>query len=210
MILLKSCTQYASKFGKLRSGHRTGKVQFSFQPKEGQCQRILKLYIVQLFSFRILVNQSYGFLVVMYGCESGTIKKTEHKRIMLLNCGDSWESLRLKGDQNNQSWRKSTLNMHWKDWCWSSNILATWCEEQTHWKRLNAGKDWRQNEKGAAEDEMFSYHQKLSGLEFEQTPEDNERQWSWCATFHGVSKSWTWLSDWITTKMIQEEGRGRN
>ena len=25
------CTQYASKFGKLRSGHRTGKGQFSFQ-----------------------------------------------------------------------------------------------------------------------------------------------------------------------------------
>ena len=31
MILLKCCTQYASKFGKLSSGHRTGKGQFSFQ-----------------------------------------------------------------------------------------------------------------------------------------------------------------------------------
>ena len=33
--------------------------------------------------------------------------------------------------------RKSVLNIHWKDWCWSwnSNPLATWCEEQTHWKR---------------------------------------------------------------------------
>ena len=30
-MLLKSCTQYASKFGKLSSGHRTGKGQFSFQ-----------------------------------------------------------------------------------------------------------------------------------------------------------------------------------
>ena len=28
---LKCCTQYASKFGKLSSGHRTGKSQFSFQ-----------------------------------------------------------------------------------------------------------------------------------------------------------------------------------
>ena len=27
--------------------------------------------------------------------------------------------------------------MHWKDWCWSwsSNTLATWCKELTHWKR---------------------------------------------------------------------------
>ena len=34
--------------------------------------------------------------------------------------------------------RKSVLNIHWKDWCWSwnSNILATWCEELTPWKRL--------------------------------------------------------------------------
>ena len=31
MMLWKSCTQYASKFGKLSSGHRTGKGQFSFQ-----------------------------------------------------------------------------------------------------------------------------------------------------------------------------------
>ena len=39
----KCCTQYASKFGKLSSGHRTGKGQFSFQSKERQCQRMLKL-----------------------------------------------------------------------------------------------------------------------------------------------------------------------
>ena len=30
MMLLKWCTQYVSKFGKLSSGHRTGKGQFSF------------------------------------------------------------------------------------------------------------------------------------------------------------------------------------
>ena len=40
--------------------------------------------------------------------------------------------------RSNQSiLKKSTLNIHWKDWCWSwsSNALATWCEELTHWKR---------------------------------------------------------------------------
>ena len=31
MVLWKCCTQYASKFGKVSSGHRTGKGQFSFQ-----------------------------------------------------------------------------------------------------------------------------------------------------------------------------------
>ena len=59
---------------------------------------------------------------------------------MLLNCGigeDSWESLGLQGDQTSQSYRKSVLDIHCKDWCWSwsSNGLATWCEELTHWKR---------------------------------------------------------------------------
>ena len=33
MMLWKCCTQYASIFGKLSSGHRTGKGQFSFQSK---------------------------------------------------------------------------------------------------------------------------------------------------------------------------------
>ena len=42
MMLWKCCTQYVSKFGKLSSGHRTGKGQFSFQsqrkamPKKAQ------------------------------------------------------------------------------------------------------------------------------------------------------------------------------
>ena len=40
-------------------------------------------------------------------------------------------------DQPIQTYRKSTLNIHWKDWCWSwgANIFATLCEEHTHWKR---------------------------------------------------------------------------
>ena len=65
-------------------------------------------------------------------------------------CGvgeDSWKSLGLQGDPTSQSLRKSVLNIHWKDWCWSwnPNTLATWCEELTHlrrpwcWERLKAG-----------------------------------------------------------------------
>ena len=42
-ILKKCCTQYASKFGKLSSGHRTGKGQFSFQSQRKAMQRMLKL-----------------------------------------------------------------------------------------------------------------------------------------------------------------------
>ena len=55
MTLWKCCTQYASKFGKLSSGHRTGKGQFSFQslrkamPKDAQT-------IAQLHSSHTLVK----------------------------------------------------------------------------------------------------------------------------------------------------------
>ena len=48
-----------------------------------------------------LSSQGYGFPVVKYGCESGTIKKVEHQELMFFNCGvgeDSWESLGLQGD----------------------------------------------------------------------------------------------------------------
>jgi len=44
------------------------------------------------------------FLVVMYGCKSWTIKKADHQRIDVLNCGvgEDQESLGLQGDQTSQ------------------------------------------------------------------------------------------------------------
>ena len=45
------------------------------------------------------------------------------------------ESFGQQRDQTSQSKRKPTLNIHWKDWSWNSNTLATWCKELTHWKR---------------------------------------------------------------------------
>ena len=59
---------------------------------------------------------------------------------MPLNCGvgvDSWESLGQQGYPTSPSYRKSVLNIHWKDWCWSwnSSTLAAWCKELTDWKR---------------------------------------------------------------------------
>ena len=49
---------------------------------------------------------------------------------------DSWKSHGQQGDQTSQSEGKSTLNAHWKDWCWSwtFSILVIWCRQLTHWK----------------------------------------------------------------------------
>ena len=91
------------------------------------------------------------FTVVMYGCESWTIKKAECWRI---NASELWCWRRLlrvdglQGDPTSPSKRRSVLGVHWKDWCWSwnSNPLATWCEELTHlkrpwcWEGLGAGR----------------------------------------------------------------------
>ena len=89
---------------------------------------------------KVCLVKAMVFPVVMYGCESWTIKKAEHGRIDAFELGvaeDSWESLGQKGDPISPFWRRSALGFLWKDWCWSwnSNTLATWCKELTHWKR---------------------------------------------------------------------------
>ena len=113
------------------------------------------------------------FPVVIYGYESWTIKKAEHWRIYVFELWYWKRLLRvlLTESRSNQSILKEiSLAIHWTDWCWSwnSSTLATWFEELTHWKRPDAGKDWRQEEPGTAEDEMVGWHHWLSGHEFEQ------------------------------------------
>ena len=107
---------------------------------------MIKLYSVlksRLITFltKIHLVKAMVFPVVMYGCDSWTIKKRlSAEELMFLNCGagqDSWESLGQQGNLNSKPYGKSIWNIHCKDWCWSwsSNTLATWCEELTHWKR---------------------------------------------------------------------------
>ena len=90
-------------------------------------------------STKVHLVKAMVFPVVMYGCE-WTIKKAEHWRIEAF---ELWRWRRLlrvpwAARRSNQSILKEiSLGVHWKDCCWSwnSNILATWCEELTHWKR---------------------------------------------------------------------------
>ena len=55
-------------------------------------------------------------------------------------------------------------------------------------RNLDAGEDWRQKVKRV-------------GQEFEQTRGDSEGWGVWWAAVHGVTKSWTQLSNWTTTKI---------
>ena len=80
------------------------------------------------------------FSVVKYRCGSWTIKKVECWRIdgFELWCWRRLLRIPWTARRSNQSILKEiNLSIYWKDWCWSwsSNNLATWCEELTHWKR---------------------------------------------------------------------------
>ena len=92
-------------------------------------------------STKVCVVKAMVFPVVMYGCESWTVKKVEHWRIDAFELW-CWRRL-LRVPWTARRSNKSILKeispgcFHWKDWCWSwnSNTLATWCEELTQWKR---------------------------------------------------------------------------
>ena len=96
--------------------------------------------ITLLTKFRLV--KAMVFSVVVYGCESWTIKKAERHRIEAFElwCWRRllrvpWTARRSNQSVNpkgNQPWI-----IHWKDWCWSwsSKTLATWCQELTQYKR---------------------------------------------------------------------------
>ena len=121
---------------------------------------------------------------------------------MLLNCGvgeDSSESL-----DNKES--KPVNPKGNKTWIFIGRIDAE-AEAPILWppdvnspfiiKDPDAGKDWRHEEKGTTEDKMVRCNYRFNGHEFEQTEIVKDRE-AYHAAVHGVTKSQTWLSDWIT------------
>ena len=117
------------------------------------------------------------FPVVMYGWETWTIKKHEHQRIMLLNCGigeDSWQSLRQQGDQPSQS--KEIGPEYSLEGLMMKFHTLVLRRADSIGKDSDARKDWGQEEKEVTEDEMVGWHHWLDGHEFEQTLGDREGQ----------------------------------
>ena len=101
-------------------------------------------------AIKVCLVKPMVFPVVMYGCESWTIKKAECWRIDAFELWCWRRLLRVPwiARRSNQLILKEiSLEYSLKDWCWSwsSNTLATWCEELAHWKkawcweRLKAG-----------------------------------------------------------------------
>jgi len=131
-------------------------------------------------------SQSYGFPVVMYGCESWTIKKAEWQRIdvvlekTLESPLDNKEikPVNLKG---NQSW----IFIGKTD----AETLVLWPPDANNrliGKDADAGKDWRQEEKGMTEDEIVG----IASLTW----------WTWV---WASSRSWWWTGN---LSMLQSMG----
>ena len=89
---------------------------------------------------KVHIVKAVIFLVIMYECESWTVKETKSWRIVTFElwCWRRHFRVPWTTRRSNQSiLKKPILNIHWKDWCWSlsSSTMATWCEEPTHWER---------------------------------------------------------------------------
>ena len=101
---------------------------------------------------KVCLVKAMIFLVVMYGCESWTIKKAERQKVdaFELRCWIRLLRVPWTARSSNQSILKEiSPDIHWKDWCWSwnSNSLGTWYKELTHckrpwcWEILKAGRE---------------------------------------------------------------------
>ena len=112
-------------------------------------------------STKVHIVKARFFPVVMYGCESWTIKKAERWSIDSFELWCWRRLLRVPWTA-----RRSGLNIRWKDWCWSwsSNTLATWWEELTHWERPWC---WERLNSGGKGDDRIRWHHQLNGHEFE-------------------------------------------
>ena len=146
---------------------------------------------------KICMIKAMVFPVVMYGRESWTIKKAEHRRIDAFELWYWKRFLDLKeikpvNHKGTQSWifiGKTDAE---------AEAPKLWAPDAKNWvigKDFDAGKDWRQ-EKEMTEDEMVGWHHWLNGHEFEQALGIGDGQGSLECCSPWVAKSQTWLNDW--------------
>ena len=87
-----------------------------------------------------------------------------------------------------------------------------WCEELTHWKRLMLGKTEGGRRKGQQRMRWLDGITDSMNMRLNKLQEIVKDRKAWCAVVHGISKSWTRLSDWTppppTSRILSNTKRG--
>ena len=144
---------------------------------------------------KVRLVKAMVFPVVMYGCESWTVKKAECRRIAAFELWCWRRLLRVP-------WTARRSNQSWV-FIGRTNVEAEtpvlWPPDAKSWliwKEPDTGKDWRQKEKRTTEDKMAGWHHWLDGHEFEQAVGVGDGHGSLACCSPWVAKSWTRLSNW--------------
>ena len=125
MMLWKCCTQYASKFGKLSSGHRTGRVSFHSNPKEcSNCHTIVFISHISKVILKILQARLQQYMNRELPNVQASFRKGRRTKDQIANI--CWII------KKQESSRKTSIS-----------ALLTMPKPLTVWITINCGKFWR-------------------------------------------------------------------